>query len=71
MEFLLYLGVIIYLCVQAILLKYYWISENDFEESRSIGYKFSKYKIVEDYKIDFSKIRKLKFKNERRKSKKR
>lgn len=61
-----YLGIILYLCIQAILLKYYWMSENDIEESRSIGYRYSKYNIVEDYDFDFYKISELKFKNDRK-----
>lgn len=67
MDFLLPLGAILYLCIQAVLLKYYLISEYDIEEYRSPGYIFSKYNITEDYTVDFSKIRKLKFKDERTK----
>lgn len=40
------------------------MSDYDIEEERSVGYTYSKYKITEDYKIDFSKIHKLKFKND-------
>ena len=50
-----------------ILLKYYLISEYDIEEYRSPGYIYSKYNITEDYTVDFSKIRKLKFKDGRTK----
>ena len=67
MDFLLPLGAILYLCTQAVLLKYYLMSENDIEESRSPGYIFSKYNIIEDYTVDFSKLRKLKFKDGRTK----
>lgn len=67
MDFLLPLGAILYLCTQAVLLKYYLMSENDIEESRSPGYTFSKYNITEDYTVDFSKLRKLKFKDGRTK----
>ena len=67
MDFLLPLGAILYLCTQAVLLKYYLMSENDIEESRSPGYIFSKYNIIEDYAVDFSKLRKLKFKDGRTK----
>ena len=67
MDFLLPLGAILYLCTQAVLLKYYLINEYDIEEQRSVGYVYSKYNITEDYKIDFSKIHKLKFKDGRTK----
>lgn len=67
MDFLLPLGAILYLCTQAVLLKYYLMSEHDIEESRSPGYIYSKYNITEDYTVDFSKIRKLKFKDGRTK----
>lgn len=41
-------------------------NDNDIEESRSIGYRYSKYNIVEDYDFDFYKISELNFKNDRK-----
>lgn len=67
MDFLLPLGAILYLCIQAVLLKYYLISEYDIEEYRSPGYTFSKYNITEDCNVDFSKLHKLKIKDGRTK----
>ena len=61
MEFLLYFSVILYLCVQAVFLKFTFSERYDFNLKTPSGYELEKMNIDEDYNIDFSRIKELNF----------
>lgn len=61
MEFLLYLSVILYLCGQAVLLKFIFSEIYNFNLQNPSGYELEKMNIDEDYNIDFSRIKELNF----------
>ena len=59
MEFLLYFTVILYLCGQAVFLKFIFSERYNFKNPS--GYELEKMNIGEDYDVDLSKIKDLKF----------
>ena len=61
MEFLLYFSVILYLCGQAVFLKFTFSERYDFNLKTPSGYELEKMNIDEDYNIDFSRIKELNF----------
>ena len=61
MEFLLYFSVILYLCGQAVFLKFVFSERYDFNLKNPSGYELEKMNIDEDYNIDFSRIKELNF----------
>ena len=61
MEFLLYLFVILYLCGQAVLLKFIFNEIYDVNLKNPSGYELEKMNIDEDYNVDFSRIKELNF----------
>ena len=61
MEFLLYLSVILYLCGQAVILKFIFSEIYNFNLQNPSGYELEKMNIDEDYNVDFSRIKELKF----------
>lgn len=61
MEFLLYFSVILYLCGQAVFLKFIFSEKYDFNLKNPSGYELEKMNIDEDYNIDLSRIKELKF----------
>lgn len=60
MEFLLYFSVILYLCGQAVFLKFVFSKRYDFNLKNPSGYELEKMNIDEDYNVDFSRIKELK-----------
>ena len=61
MEFLLYFSVMLYLCGQAVFLKFIFSERYDFNLKNPSGYDLEKMNINEDYNIDLSRIKELKF----------
>ena len=61
MEFLLYFSVILYLCGQAVFLKFIFSEKYDFNLKNPSGYELEKMNIDEDYDVDFSRIKELNF----------
>ena len=61
MEFLLYFSVILYLCGQAVFLKFVFSEMYDLNLKNPSGYELEKMNINEDYNVDFSRIKELKF----------
>ena len=61
MEFLLYFSVILYLCGQAVFLKFIFSERYDFNLKNPYWYELEKMNIDEDYNIDFSRIKELNF----------
>ena len=61
MEFLLYFSVILYLCGQAVFLKFTFSERYDFNLKNPSGFELEKMNIDEDYNIDFSRIKELNF----------
>ena len=61
MEFLLYFTVILYLCGQAVFLKFIFSERYNFNLKNPSGYELEKMNIDEDYDVDLSKIKDLKF----------
>lgn len=61
MEFLLYFTVILYLCGQAVFLKIIFSERYNFNLKNPSGYELEKMNIDEDYDVDLSKIKDLKF----------
>lgn len=61
MEFLLYFTVILYLCGQAVFLKFIFSERHNFNLKNPSGYELEKMNIDEDYDVDLSKIKDLKF----------
>ena len=61
MEFLLYFTVILYLCGQAVFLKFIFSERYSFNLKNPSGYELEKMDINEDYNVDLSKIKDLKF----------
>ena len=61
MEFLLYFTVILYLCGQAVFLKFIFSERYNFNLKNPSGYEFEKMKIGEDYDVDLSKFKDLMF----------
>ena len=61
MEFLLYFTVILYLCGQAVFLKFIFSERYNFNLKNPSGYELEKTNINEDYDVDLSKIKDLKF----------
>ena len=61
MEFLLYFTVILYLCGQAVFLKIIFSERYNFNLKNPLGYELEKMNIDEDYDVDLSKIKDLKF----------
>ena len=61
MEFLLYFSVILYLCGQAVFLKFMFSGRYDFNLKNPSGYELEKMNIDEDYNVDLSRIKELKF----------
>lgn len=61
MEFLLYIFVVTYLCGQAVFLKIYFGENTNLSSKSPTGYELEKMNISEDYNVDLSKIKNLKF----------
>ena len=61
MEFLLYFTVILYLCGQAVFLKFIFSERYNFNLKNPSGYELEKMNIDEDYNVDFSRIKELNF----------
>lgn len=61
MEFLLYFTVMLYLCGQAMFLKFIFSKRYNFNLKNPSGYELEKMNINEDYNINLSKIKELKF----------
>ena len=61
MEFLLYFSVMLYLCGQAVFLKFIFSERYNFNLKNPSGYELEKMNIGEDYNVDLSKIKELKF----------
>ena len=61
MEFLLYFTVILYLCGQAVFLKFIFSERYNFNLKNPSGHELEKMNIDEDYDVDLSKIKDLKF----------
>lgn len=61
MEFLLYLSVVIYLCGQAVFLKIYFSDNLSFKLKGPTEHELEKMNVYEDYNVDLSKIKELKF----------
>ena len=61
MEFLLYFTVILYLCGHAVFLKFIFSERYNFNLQNPSGYELEKMNIDEDYDVDLSKIKDLKF----------
>ena len=61
MEFLLYLSVVIYLCIQAVFLKIYFSDQVNCNLKSPTGYELEKMNVTEDYNVDLSKIKELNF----------
>ena len=61
MEFLLYFSVMLYLCGQAVFLKFIFSERYNFNLKHPLGYELEKMNIDEDYDVDLSKIKELKF----------